>query len=326
MLIFYNQTREWRKWGIMTKVPASPTQTKELNLILESKRLVLRPYQDSDLNSIHAYSCDTETTQFMQWGPNSLEQTKDFFTRCIANQTVKPKIIYDFAVIDNASNQLIGSITLRLIKEGSLLGEIGYIYAKETWGKGYASEAARRVMQFGFQDLGLKKISATCDPENIGSTKVLQKAGMKFEGFLSKHLPMKGKWRDSLLYGCAESDFETNLQSLLKETEIFVAENQEFTESEALNGVAEDNLCQLFGGGSVSRLKLKAGAIIPTHSHVLDEVVIILTGKVKAGENILKPQDILRIPGACFQGPYEVLEDCLAVAVRLGPKGNLKGN
>jgi RimJ/RimL family protein N-acetyltransferase len=67
-----------------------------------------------------------------------------------------------------------------------------------TWGPN--TEAARAVLEFGFADLGVRRIWATCRPENVGSCRVLEKIGMIREGHLREHVLIRGEWRDSLLY------------------------------------------------------------------------------------------------------------------------------
>ena len=91
---------------------------------LETDRLRLRPHTMDDLAAIHDYSRDREVTQYMQWGPNTEEQTRNFLELCVANQAVEPKINYEFAVTTKTDDRLIGSITLRRLKENSPLGEI----------------------------------------------------------------------------------------------------------------------------------------------------------------------------------------------------------
>jgi len=68
------------------------------------------------------------------------------------------------------------------------------------------TETVKRVIDFGFSELGLHRIYATLAPENVASARVLEKAGMRREGHLRKHRYIKGEWRDSLLYAILESE------------------------------------------------------------------------------------------------------------------------
>ncbi len=85
-------------------------------------------------------------------------------------------------------------------------GEIGYVLHPDFWSKGLATEAAQMLLRFGFEQLQLRRISATCHPDNHASARVLQKAGLTFEGRMRSHLFVRGEWRDSLLYAAISED------------------------------------------------------------------------------------------------------------------------
>jgi len=77
---------------------------------------------------------------------------------------------------------------------------------RSRWGLGYATEAAAALLRYGFDQLGLHKISASCDPENIGSVRVLTKIGMRQEGHLRDQHRVRGQWRDRLLFAALAAD------------------------------------------------------------------------------------------------------------------------
>ncbi|WP_197746834.1 GNAT family N-acetyltransferase [Mycolicibacterium sarraceniae] len=72
------------------------------------------------------------------------------------------------------------------------------------WSQGYATEVAELLVQFGLEHLRLRRIEATCDPANQASARVLQKAGLNYEGLMRSHLLIGGVGRDSLLYALVE--------------------------------------------------------------------------------------------------------------------------
>ena len=86
-------------------------------------------------------------------------------------------------------------------------GWIGYSLNRKFWGQGYATEAAEALVKFGFGQLNLHRIFATCDPFNVASARVLEKAGMQREGHFRQHKWVKGKWRDSLLYAILDCEW-----------------------------------------------------------------------------------------------------------------------
>lgn len=87
-------------------------------------------------------------------------------------------------------------------------GWSGYCLNRNFWGKGYATETAKVLLRFGFDQLNLHRIFATCDPANIASAHVLEKIGMQLEGHLREHKWAKGKWCDSLLYAILDYEWK----------------------------------------------------------------------------------------------------------------------
>ncbi|WP_341525888.1 GNAT family protein [Nostoc sp. UHCC 0302] len=177
-----------------------------VNLPLQTERLIIRDIVASDLEAVHSYACESEVVRFMPWRPNSLEDTKNFIDRAIALQKDEPRHHFELAVILKSKQQLIGACGLHLSNADNREGLIGYCYNQNFWGQGYATEAARALLSLGFEQLGLHRIIATCDPANIGSARVMEKAGMRREGHFRENIWIKGKWRDTLLYAILESE------------------------------------------------------------------------------------------------------------------------
>nr|WP_254924638.1 GNAT family protein [Paenibacillus odorifer] len=105
------------------------------------------------------------------------------------------------------TEHLIGMIELNIRSHTDRSGEIGYIVHPDAWGQGVATAAARRMLKFGFEELQLHRIYATCDPRNSGSSKVLTKIGMTYEGRLRDALLIKDGWRDSLMFSMLEHEW-----------------------------------------------------------------------------------------------------------------------
>ncbi len=97
-----------------------------------------------------------------------------------------------------------GSVALR--DEHNASGEIGYALREDIWNRGYGTELAQALIETGFTTLGMHRVWATVHPQNTASVRVLEKAGMTYEGRLRDHLRMPGGWRDSLLYALLRSD------------------------------------------------------------------------------------------------------------------------
>jgi [ribosomal protein S5]-alanine N-acetyltransferase len=167
---------------------------------LMTTRLRLRDFELGDYEAVHAFATDFAVVRYVEWGPNTPEETQEFLREARASADVSPRWRYAFAVVvQSDAERLIGSIELRVVSCEHRRGEIGYVLAREAWGLGYAREATRRMLAFGFNELGLHKLSATCDPENRASIAVLTKNGMHQEGVLRDHVYARGQWRDRLL-------------------------------------------------------------------------------------------------------------------------------
>jgi len=142
----------------------------------------------------------------MNWGPNTEEETKAFIQRALAEQKEKPRRKYTLGIVVRNENKLIGGCSIFVSNIDNREGWIGYCLNRHFWRKGYATETANALVEFGFDKLSLHRIFAICDPANKASAHVLEKIGMKREGHLRENIWAKGKWRDSLLYAILEHE------------------------------------------------------------------------------------------------------------------------
>ena len=164
--------------------------------ILQTERLVLRPFRESDYEDVHAYASDPEVTRYTSFGPNSPEETMDFLRRTAESRLQDPRTDYGFAIALRESGRVIGGTGLHHLEHEPRIAELGYVLHRDFWGQGYAAEAARAVIDFGFNHLGLHRIYARYHPENRASARVMEKLGMKFEGVLRESTFIKGAWWD----------------------------------------------------------------------------------------------------------------------------------
>ena len=104
-------------------------------------------------------------------------------------------------------NRVIGSCGIRRKPDNDWEGDIGYELAPKYWGRGYATEAALAIVDFGFRELGLHRVSSWCIADNAASARVLEKVGLRLEGRLRENEYFKERWWDTLLYGLLESEW-----------------------------------------------------------------------------------------------------------------------
>ena len=148
----------------------SPVTTETLT----TERLVLRPYERGDEAALAALVTDPEVMRFVGDGVMTAERAKAIFEKVFELYARGAWAIW--AVEEAASHRVVGSAEIKPRKTGDW--EIVYILAKETWGRGYATELGRAIVRFGFERLGLERVVATVDYDNAVSIRVLEKLGM----------------------------------------------------------------------------------------------------------------------------------------------------
>jgi [ribosomal protein S5]-alanine N-acetyltransferase len=173
--------------------------------ILHSERLVLRAFSKADAAEIQNLANNKEVADIIGLPqPYMLKHALEWIE-------IQPELIqlgteYPLAIIEKMSNELVGTITLRVNKEHSK-GELGYWIGRLYWGKGFATEAVKRMIAFGFQDLELNKVWASVLSRNKGSIAVLQKAGLLKEGTLKPDRLISGKFEDINTFGIVREEY-----------------------------------------------------------------------------------------------------------------------
>lgn len=174
--------------------------------VIETADLALREFVPADWEAVHAYARDPDVVRYELWGPNTEAQTKAFIDSVIRSRGEVPRRAFELAVTLRSTGQLIGGAGLRIRDATHREGDIGYALHKAHWRQGLGTQVARGLVRFGFEQLGLHRIWATCHGENVASAKVLARAGMRQEGTLRAHRFQHGAWRDSLLFAILETD------------------------------------------------------------------------------------------------------------------------
>jgi RimJ/RimL family protein N-acetyltransferase len=153
-------------------------QVMKINLPkIETSRLQLRPLMADDARFLHAIWSDPEVTKFI---PIILFKTKEELDEFVplTLQRWEERGFGMFAVTAKHDDTLLGYCGLQFLN-GSEEVEIYYGFSKDCWDNGFATEAAKAVLRFGFEEAKLDKISAVTQPENSASQNVLEKIGMK---------------------------------------------------------------------------------------------------------------------------------------------------
>lgn len=181
-----------------------------MEMLLTTERLELRLVSSGDLAAVHELHRLPETNRFNTLGiPSTLEQTQNVLQDLIVDAEKAQNPAYTFGIRERAYQEFIGLIALKCGNPKFRIGEVWYKLHVDHWGKGYATEALERILQFGFADVRLHRIEAGCAVENEGSIRVLEKVGMLREGRKRKVLPLDSGWSDNFFYAILEEDWNS---------------------------------------------------------------------------------------------------------------------
>jgi RimJ/RimL family protein N-acetyltransferase len=179
-------------------------------LILETPRLILRPFTDDDVPSFSRYRSDPEVARYQGWeAPFTLEQAAEFIDYMKTATPGKPGPGYQIALERKSDGVLIGDCFFKILEEDPRQAEIGFTLAREFHGQGYASEGVGRLLQYLFDELKLHRVRGNCDPQNTASIRLMERLGMRHEGHWIKSLWFKGAWADEDWFAILREEWQT---------------------------------------------------------------------------------------------------------------------
>lgn len=164
-----------------------------------------------DWPAIHAWACLPEVCRYQAWGPNMEDQTRAFVGSAVKAWSDTPQC--RFPHVARVGQDVVGMGELHVRSRNQRQGEITYIVHPRVWGQGIGTEIGRQLLSYGFGELGLHRIHATCDPRNLGSSRVLAKIGMTYEGRLRHTALIRDGWRDSMIFSILEGECRSAVHS-----------------------------------------------------------------------------------------------------------------
>jgi len=173
---------------------------------LKTGRLLLRTIRLSDAEAVFGYRSRPEVSKY-QGSTASLAHTRRLIKLTAGLRPNTPRTWYQFAVLEKASGALIGDIAIHFRDKENRQVELGYTLAPEYQGKGYASEAAARVLDYLFGTLKKHRVSASVDPRNGRSVKLLERLGMRKEGCFKKSFWTGRAWADDAVYAILKEEW-----------------------------------------------------------------------------------------------------------------------
>jgi ribosomal-protein-alanine N-acetyltransferase len=182
-------------------------------MILTTERLLLREFTENDWHALFAYQSDPRYLQYSPWTYRLRDHVERLVQECIGWQHEQPRYKFQLAILLRTNALVIGTCGLRMATAHAQEAELGYELHPAYWGHGYATEAALRLLTFGFEPLGLQRVWAQCVAENTASIRVLERLGMRYKQRLRQHTWMQNRWWDMLEYAIHKAEWRTQRET-----------------------------------------------------------------------------------------------------------------
>jgi [ribosomal protein S5]-alanine N-acetyltransferase len=171
-------------------------------MYIETERLIIRDFQEEDWRELFAYTSNPRVMEYIPEGVFKEEDARKFVKE-------NRESARNYPVIVKENKRLAGHIVFHPYF-GTHTYEIGWVMNPKFHNMGIASEAAYAVLKHGFEQMGLHRIIATCQPENIASFRVMEKIGMRREGYFKKCIPHGDGWWDEYYYAILGEEWLLN--------------------------------------------------------------------------------------------------------------------
>lgn len=174
-------------------------------MILQTRRLTLRPVELADVPRFVRARRDWKVAGPGGMAPETAAAARRKIRAARADMRKRGRGPLAFSILLRGGGGWLGTISLRWPHAG--LGELGYFLLPEFWGRGYATEAAKRVVDLAFRKFGAHRVQATTWVKNPASGRVLRKAGLRKEGRLRGYLRRADEVRDEFMFGITREDW-----------------------------------------------------------------------------------------------------------------------
>lgn len=174
---------------------------------LRTERLLLRKMRLEDAEEMFAYASDPKVTRYLLWETHrTVEDSEDFLR--FAVEGYERGEFGGWGIVLSGSGAFVGTCGLDAgYSPEHARAELGYVLSRSHWGRGLMPEAVREVVRFGFEELDLNRVEARCFAGNVASARVMEKAGMAYEGTLRGREYVKGVYRDMRVHSILRGEF-----------------------------------------------------------------------------------------------------------------------
>ena len=176
---------------------------------IETERLRLRPFEERDLDALANILARPDVMRYLYEEPCTRQEVATILReRITMDHLTNQGDNLMLAIDDKASGAMIGSVNLLWTSQEHAQGEVGYTLNPDHQGHGYASEAVRAIMGYGFREIDLHRIVGACDARNDASRRLLERVGMREEAHFHECEWIKGEWTSQLVYAMLRSEWD----------------------------------------------------------------------------------------------------------------------
>jgi RimJ/RimL family protein N-acetyltransferase len=182
---------------------------------LETERLLLRDFTLADVEALAACRRDERYWRYYDSVQDIESSAREHVELFVGWQDTSPRTHFQLAIVLKQDETLIGDCGLRRRPQVEYGGasdveaDIGYELDPRFWGQGYATEAVKALLQYGFDALKLHRVWAFCLAENEPSWRLMERIGMRREGVLRQNVRLRRRWVDTFVYGVLEDAWKS---------------------------------------------------------------------------------------------------------------------
>jgi RimJ/RimL family protein N-acetyltransferase len=173
---------------------------------ITTDRLTLSPLSAADAQALFAYRSLPEVARYQNWRPLTVADAQEFIAVLASNELDTPDTWFQFGIRLRSTSELVGDFGVHFLEDAQQV-EIGFTLAPAAQGRGLGAEAVTGVLDFVFGPLGKHRVTASVDPRNEPSLRLLRRVGLRQEAHFRESLLFKGEWADDVVFAVLRSEW-----------------------------------------------------------------------------------------------------------------------